>query len=332
MVILASILAFAALPAIWLNRQLLNTDNYTKTSSELLADPVIRDQVAVFLVDQLYETWTSIGAALGAAAQLQPLAGPAAGALRTLAERGSKDILARPRAQQAWEDANRQAQLTLLAILKRRRDRGQRAAATSCSTCGYCSSSWPRGSASAQGRERAPAGRRADPDSPRDQLSAAQDVAKGIRGLPIVLVGLSVLLFIGALFVAPHNRRNTVRAYGVGLIAVGLLMLLVIKLAGDQLVSSLATTAAEPVVEHTWTIVTPLLREATVAGIFYGVVLVFGAWLAGPTSVAVAVRRASAPYLRETLIAWAGSRRSPRRSSCWWAPTPAMHNPVTAIC
>jgi hypothetical protein len=334
MVILASILAFAALPAIWLNRQLLNTDNYTKTSSELLADPVIRDQVAVFLVDQLYDN-VDVESELRSAlpAQLQPLAGPAAGALRTLAERASKDILARPRAQQAWKDANRQAQIALLAILAGGgnvvNSRGgdvvldlrtllqQLAARVGVGT--RVVNALPADAAQIQILR-------------SDQLKAAQDVSKGIKGLPIVLVGLSVLLFIGALFVAPDRRRNSVRAYGAGLIIAGLLMLLVISLAGDQLVSSLATTAStEPVVQHVWTIVTPLLREATVAGIFYGVIMVFGAWLAGPTGVAVAVRRASAPYLREVLIAWAGFAAIVAAVVLWWAPTPAMHNPVTAI-
>jgi uncharacterized membrane protein YqjE len=53
LVVTASLLAFASIFALWLNRQVLNTDNWTATSSELLADPVIRDQVAVYLVDQL---------------------------------------------------------------------------------------------------------------------------------------------------------------------------------------------------------------------------------------------------------------------------------------
>jgi hypothetical protein len=334
MVVLASVLAFAALPAIWLNRQLLNTDNYTKTSSELLADPVIRDQVAVFLVDQLYNN-VDVESELRSALppQLQPLAGPAAGALRTLAERASKDILARPRAQQAWEDANRQAQTALLAILNGGgtvvNSRGgdvvldlrvllqQLAARVGVGT--RIVNALPANAAQIQILR-------------SDQLSAAQDVAKGIKGLPIVLIGLSLLLFVGALFVAPHRRRNSVRAYGVGLIVAGLLMLLVISLAGDQLVSSLATTAStEPVVQHVWTIVTPLLREATVAGIFYGLIMVFGAWLAGPTGIAVAVRRASAPYLREALIAWVGFAAIVAAVVLWWAPTPAMRNPVTAI-
>ena len=39
---------------VWANRQLLNTDNWTETSSELLENEEIRTQIAGFLVDELY--------------------------------------------------------------------------------------------------------------------------------------------------------------------------------------------------------------------------------------------------------------------------------------
>src|SRR5688572_3307271 len=83
LVVLASILAFAAILAVWANRQLLNTDNWTDTSTELLENRVIRDQVALYLVDQLYAN-VDVSAELeaGLPERLQPLAGPAAGALR----------------------------------------------------------------------------------------------------------------------------------------------------------------------------------------------------------------------------------------------------------
>ena len=118
-VVLASILAFAAILAIWANRQILNTDNWTRTSTELLENRTIRDQLAVYLVDQLYANVDVAGELRDALPpRLQPLAGPAAGGLRQLAERAARDVLARPRAQQRWADANRAAQEQLLKILE----------------------------------------------------------------------------------------------------------------------------------------------------------------------------------------------------------------------
>ena len=99
--VLASIVAFVAMFSVWVNRQVLNTDNWTATSSELLEHPVIRNQVAGFLVDELYanvDVESEIRAALPPRAQ--PLAGPAAGALRSFAERAAQGG-ARPTARPA---------------------------------------------------------------------------------------------------------------------------------------------------------------------------------------------------------------------------------------
>jgi hypothetical protein len=54
LIILASLLAFLATFAVWANRQALETDTWTDTSSELLEDEDIRTAIGDFLVDALY--------------------------------------------------------------------------------------------------------------------------------------------------------------------------------------------------------------------------------------------------------------------------------------
>ena len=54
LVVLATLLTILAVFANWTRQQLLDTNQWTKASSELIANPVIRDQVALYLVDQLY--------------------------------------------------------------------------------------------------------------------------------------------------------------------------------------------------------------------------------------------------------------------------------------
>jgi hypothetical protein len=96
------VLAYLAILAIWTDRQLLDTGNFARSSSEMLERPVVRARVAEYLVDELYanvDVEADIREALPERAQ--PLAGPAAGALRNAAERAANEILARPRAQQA---------------------------------------------------------------------------------------------------------------------------------------------------------------------------------------------------------------------------------------
>jgi hypothetical protein len=322
-----------AILAVWANRQLLNTDNWTNTSSELLENRVIRDQIGVFLVDQLYAN-VDVSAELREALpeRLQPLAGPAAGGLRQLAERASKEALSRPRAQQAWADANRNAQLALLAVLE--------GGGSVVSTEGgdvvldlnaLLGQIQERVGIGGRLRDRLPASAAQITIMPSDRLAAAQRGLKIIRGLPIVLVTLSLALFALALALAPGWRREALRAYGIGFVLAGALALIVQEQAGQALVNALTQTAAvEPAASAAWTISTTLLVQAAWATIGYGVFMVFAAWLAGPSRPTVAVRRVVAPYARHPAVAYT-TLAVFVALLLWWAPTPATRDPVLAL-
>ena len=96
-------------------------------------------------------------------------------------------------------------------------------------------------------------------------------------------------------------------------------------------VRSLASTASvEPSIEAAWDIFTPLLKEAATATIFYGVVAVAGALLAGRSRPATAIRRVLAPYARSLPVTY-GALALVVLLVLWWAPTPALRNPITAL-
>ena len=119
LVVVASILSVFSIMALWANRQVLNTDNWTSSSSKLLESKAIRTSVATFLVDKLYANVNVQGELQQALpAQIKPLAGPAAGGLRNLAQQGVEQLLQRPRVQALWENANRAAQKQLLKLLE----------------------------------------------------------------------------------------------------------------------------------------------------------------------------------------------------------------------
>jgi hypothetical protein len=333
LVVVASLLVFPAIVAIWVNRQALNTDNWTRTSTQLLQNRLIRDQLSTYLVDQLYanvDVQAEIERALPP--RLDPLAGPAAGGLRELSERTAKNVLARPRAQQAWADANRGAHIALLKLL----DGG----GPNVSTEGGVVQLNLRNLVALL-TERVGVGGRLQSKLPAsaaevtvlrsNQLDAAQKGLKALRGLPFVVLGLSLLLFVGALLLAPDRRRQSLRAYGVGFIAAGGAALLTRSIAGDEVVSALGTTASvQPAIAAAWTISTPLLKQAANATILYGVAMVFAAWLAGPTKWAVAARTAAAPYVRRPAIAY-GVLAVVVVLLLVWGPTPATRNPALAV-
>ena len=333
LIVLASVLAFLALFAIWMDRQLLNTDNWTASSSELLQDHAIRGQTAAFLTDELYENVdveAEIRSALPPRAQF--LAAPAAGLLRDRVELRAQKLLARPKIQELWEEANRAAHRLLLRVL----EGGGEIVSTEDGVVVL-----DLKALLVELEEQVGLGGRAANALPAsaaqltvlrsDQLDTAQDVANLIDGLPIVLTGLSLALFAAALLLAPGYRRGTVRAYGIGLVAAGAGALVAAAWAGDVVVDGLSDTAAtEPAIRAVWDIYDSLLAQAATATIGYGLVMIAGAWLAGGTRPAVAVRRTLAPYLRRPAVAYGALAALVLIVVVWWAPTPATRNPVTA--
>ena len=47
-------LTVVAILSIWANRQVLNADNWSTTSTQLLQDPAVRATAANYIVDQIY--------------------------------------------------------------------------------------------------------------------------------------------------------------------------------------------------------------------------------------------------------------------------------------
>src|SRR5689334_11751178 len=119
LVVLGSVLAFLAVLSIWTNRQVLNTDNWTKTSSQLLEQPVVRARIADRLTEELFNS-VDVEATLRDALppRAQVLAAPAANALRTQVDKQALKALERPDVQQLWANANRTAHEQLLAVLE----------------------------------------------------------------------------------------------------------------------------------------------------------------------------------------------------------------------
>jgi len=330
LIVVASLLAFLATFALWANRQLLDTDNWTDTSTRLLEDDEIRQQLSIFLVDQLYDN-VDVNGELRAALppRAAPLAGPVAGGLREVAQRGADALLERPRTQTLWEQANRRAHKLLIDVVE---DRNSDALSTANGNVTLDMKALLGQTQRLGGlSNKIPADAAQLTILRSNQLAFAQDLVRLMRALAIVLVVLSLALFALGVYLARGWRREALRATGWGLVAAGALALLSRNLAGNAVVSALATTeSVRPAVENTWTISTSLLVEAATAGIAYGIVIVLAAWLAGPTRAAVSSRSALAPWLREPGIAY-GALAVIVLLVIAWGPTPATRKALPAL-
>lgn len=330
LLVVASFLTFVSIFSFWVNRQAMNTDHWVDTSGKLLESEAIQTQLATFLVTQLY-TNVNVEAELRRALppQARALAGPAAGALRQLAQQVAERALTTPQVEAIWAEANRAAHQHFLTVI----DGGGSVVST-----GEGEVTLQLGTVLAQVGEqiglptdltaKLPAGAGELKILDSNQLSTAQKVAKAIRKLPIVLTALLILLYAGAIFLARGRRREALRATGLGFIVAGVLALLVRALVGDAVAGSLAVTASvEPAVEAAWDIGTSLLVTIAASAIAFGILAVIGAWLAGKTAPAVGLRREVAPYFRERQLGAYGVAAAIWLALIAWAPIAAFRKP-----
>ena len=304
--IAATICALLATVSIWIERQVLDTDQWTKTSSELLERKAIREAVATYLVDQLYANVDVAGQLERRLPDdLKPLAAPISGGLRSLADRQAGNVLAQPRVQTLWENANRTAHAQLVLFLEG--DTGALSATQGQVKLDLRPIVQRLGErvGLSNVQERLPPEAAELEIVQADELDAAQDAVVVLRGIAITTAILTLVLYAAHVGLAEGHRRQAVRQVGISLIGVGVAVLALKELTGRYVVDSLATTASiEPAADETWEIATALLVSQAKALIVYGLVAIFGAFIAGPSKIATALRRAVAPWADEPGIAY----------------------------
>jgi hypothetical protein len=327
LVIVASIVAVVSIFAIWAKRQLLETDTWVDTSTELLQDAAVQQALSDFLVNELY---TNVDVQAEIEAQLplpvKPLAGPISGGLRQLAGEVSLRALESSKVQGLWESANRAAHEQFLSVID---DEGTATSTTNGTVTlelgtildeittelglpGTLVAKLPPDAASLEIMR-------------SDQLEGAQTAVDVLRTLAWVLLAVSLLLYALAIYLAGERRRQTLRAAGFSFILIGALVLVGHRAGGDAIVSSLSDVASsDDAVNSVWTIGTSQLTEIANAVILYGIFIVIAAWLAGPTSLATSIRSGVAPWYRQPRYAYA-TLAVLLILLFWWDPTQGTH-------
>ena len=357
LLVLGTLILFAGAFAVWVNRQALNTNNWAKTSGKVLAEKRVQTALGAYLVNELF-TNVDVAQALQQRLppQAQPLAGPVAAGLKELAGRAAPALLARPKVQDAWVAANIAAHKQLIAIVNGGSNNVSTAngevtldlhglvtdLAQSLGLGSQVSAVQQKlqGSGGAQARALAQQklGITLPPDSGKlvvmksSDLKTAQDIAGSIKGLAIVLPAVGFLMLALAVYLARGRRRVTLRTTGWCLVIVGVLLLLIRRIAGNQIVNGLVKVPSnKPAVHDIWNIATSLLFAIAIALVVYGLVIVASAWLAGPTRPALFVREKIAPTLRESPAVAYAVPGFVLLLVVLWGPTPAFRNIVTVL-
>jgi hypothetical protein len=310
LVILGSVLAFLSVLAIWTERQALDTDDWVGTSGRLLENETIREELADYLVDQLYEN-VDVRKELEEIlpGDTKDLAGPAAGGLRQVAGEGAEKALESSTAQELWERANRTTHEQLLAVLENKKEAVETDEGNVRLNLGELLQDLAEQVGIGEDlAQKLPADAAQIEILKSDELKTAQDIAIAIKGLAILLSLLTFVCFGAAIYFSRDGRWVTVLLSGVGLIAAGFAVVVVRQIAGGIVVDQLVKTeSAKPAGEAAWSIGTSLMTSIATTVIVIGVFFLIAGWLASPTNGARTTRRYLAPTLRlHTTYVYAG--------------------------
>jgi hypothetical protein len=346
--VLGTIVGIVAVLAVWANRQALNTDNFTNTSSQVLADQHVQSALSAYMVNQLFSSG-AVEAQVKAALprQFDALAGPITGGLQQVAGNLAPKVLASSPAQEAFKKSVHASHATFMKII----NGGGTAVSTTggvvtlnvralvdelAATLGIqeqvaaARSKAQQNSGAIQGAA-SKAGVTLPANSGQivimrsSQLKTVQDIASAIKGLAIVLPLVTFALFILAVWLARDRRRPALRMTGWCFVLIGMIVLLVRRVLGNYIVNSLVKVPENKTAVHDiWTISTSMLYDIAVVLVVFGLVLVAAAWLAGHTRPATALRRAMTPTLRDHPAVAYSTVYGALLLLVLWAPAPAF--------
>lgn len=325
----ATLLTIVACLSVWVKRQVMDTGNWTHTSSQLIRDPAIQAATAQYLSEQVSEN-----PAVQPLVQevlpprLDPLGPAIAGGLGELTDRAAKRALTSDRFQQLWIGANRRAQSRLIEIIEQEGD--QRAIVLDLRPMlGRLSTRVGLGDTAAAALQ----GQRGLVTIVEaDEVASLRKGAKLLSVLPVISVILALLAFTASVYLSRGRRARKLVATGAAILGAGLAVLFIRRLLGNHVVEvAAADGAAVEAARATWAIGTSLLAQAATSLVIVGAVVIAAGWLGTGGSWATSVRRRIAPGVaHEPAIAY-GVAILVVFALLAWGPIPALHTWLGAL-
>jgi len=302
LVVLATLATLASSLTIWTKRQLLDTNEWTKSSSQLLADRDVRDVVSQKLVDlinQRADLRKQLNRALPK--QARGITPVAAVALEAASVRTVNSFLGTAQAQALWRQTNRRAHAALVTVLE-----GRSVGPLETSKGGVVLDLGPLVAGVA--KQLGVADRlKTNPVNGKillvrpKELANAQHAVRAIRILSVWLTLLAIALYGLAIFLARGRRRGVLEASGVSVILIGFVLLIFRRMVGDAVVNAYVSTESyRPAIRSAWLIETRLLANLAIALIAYGAAVIVAGFLGGPSRPARAIRRMLVPVFRQS--------------------------------
>ena len=164
------------------------------------------------------------------------------------------------------------------------------------------------------------------------QLKYVQNGGKALKSLALWLTILVPLLYLLAIYLARGHRRRTLMTVGFAIVFAGVVGWAARSILESQVANGLVSQASlRPVVKEVVVIATGLLGQIIGAFILVGLVAAAAAWFAGPARPFVAARRAIAPFVREEPIGTFAIAIAVMVLIFIWDPIPATGTPAGII-
>jgi hypothetical protein len=299
----ATLIGIFAIFAVWANRQLLDTGGWTSTSTKLIESPPIREAVSGFATEEIYAHVNVTGELRSVfPSELKPLAGPAAGALRSVVQKGVNLALERPAVQELWRSANEVAHAEFVKLIENKGSvvKTPGGGAVVLDLRPLVAHAAEQVGVPASTVARLPPKVAEIQVVKSKNLQTMQTAVNVLRNLALALPLLALLLYGLVVYLARGRRPRALIEVGAALIFAGVIVLIARSLIGKVVVESLATTAAiQPAAAAAWSIGTGILVSVAGAVIFIGVPVILAGLIGGPTRPARGLRRSMAPYLRD---------------------------------
>ena len=334
LIVIATILSVISLFAVWADRQILNADNWSNTSTQLLKNKTIRDQTALFITNEIYknvDVQAEIEKALPDQAQI--LAGPASDALRNLAQSGIEQALATSAVQSVWKAAHKELSQQVIDIVNQK-DTGflqyqgnnvqldlRQAAIDIGSRVGLKSQA-----------EKIKPGQASVTVFSSDQIGKIRSVAQFLEAVSVIFPLLAFLLFGCAVAVNRGRRRRTVLVSSFALILASLIALATRGIAEGIFIDAVAPTdASRPSAQATWNIATDMLQSIAANTITIAVIVILFLTLGGRWKFATEFRRLVAPWTNQRPELSYGFAYTLLLLFLIWGPIPSTRQWVTVL-
>ncbi len=306
LIVLSTLVLLIGALTIWVKREVLDTDTFTASTTELMRNPQVQSAMAAFLVDQIYEN-VDVKADLQKQLpnNLKGLAGPAAAALNDYGTRAATRLLATDAVINLVQAATRRAHSEFLRIVDDKPGAGQKVYLQLRPVVLKLAS---RLGLEDQVAAKLPpdAGQFVVLDDSNVTISTVRQSVKLVRALSLFLLLVVVGLYAGAIWLARGWRREAILRCGGGVLIVGLLLFVIRRVLQGVLLDALVgQRSARPAVSAAYLILTELLMAIAWTAVAVGTITVVLAFLAGPSRFARAFRAFAAPGLvRHPWIAW----------------------------